>query len=567
MQEKTQVGQYILVRKLGAGGMGEVWLARHRYLNTIVAIKSLLPEFAHNESLQERFLSEAKRQSELQHPNIVPVLDFFEIDSRSYFVMQYVEGQSLDDRLHESNPPLSLEEIHSISWDVLSALDHAHSHGIVHRDVKPANILLDHSGRALLMDFGIARALRDESRKTLTGVSMGTPDYMSPEQVLGSSAIDARSDVYSFGCVLYAMLCGQPPFGSGPTPVFIVQEQHVHRAPPPPVFRTSEVPPEVSAVVLQCLEKDPGSRYQSCGALMVALDSSLTGGRHLQESISPPVPVGGPAGNVSLPVTPVSIGPAIASTAKTAAMTEANSAGIRSTFPSASSVATTPPPATTASSPGMAAAAAASKTFVTSTPAAQNLAQEPAATMRGAPRSHAWISVVAAAAAIAVAAAVAWWQFNPAHARIRRLENRNWSLATYDDSDFSDCMSVGGCDSAKAHAAQLLAMKPADWQSIPYNSSLLGNCMSYQPCLSRLAHARQLAAVTDWKSADPHLLADCMGYPACEAAKTIARKSTSAAGGDEGWPDCCSRSSNPAACKAWKNREEIPDCSSPIDHP
>ncbi len=292
MHEQLKIGQYTLVRKIGQGGMAEVWEARHVHLGNRAAVKFLFPEFGGNQELQERFLNEGKRQAQLQHPNIVPAMDFLLVEGRSYLVMQYVEGQSLETRLQEPNPPLSLEEIHTISWDVLSALDYAHSLGVVHRDVKPANILLDKSGRTLLTDFGIAKALREEGSVTLTGTSMGTPDYMSPEQILQPKLVDARSDVYSFGCVLYAMLSGSPPFSSEGATAFYIQDRHVRAAPPPLVYRNSDVPPAVGDVALKCLEKDPAQRFQSCGLVITTLDAAITGKVH---DPSPPAPPAVPA--------------------------------------------------------------------------------------------------------------------------------------------------------------------------------------------------------------------------------------------------------------------------------
>ena len=141
---------------------------------------------------------------------LFPALDFFQVEGRSHLVMRYVDGESLESRLEKHRPPLTLEEIHTISWDVASALDYAHSLGVIHRDVKPANMLMDRNGSTLLMDFGIAKALREERSVTMTGSTMGTPDYMSPEQIVDPKRVDARSDVYSFGCVLYTMFTGTP---------------------------------------------------------------------------------------------------------------------------------------------------------------------------------------------------------------------------------------------------------------------------------------------------------------------------------------------------------------------
>jgi serine/threonine protein kinase len=272
MPEQLKVGQYILERKLGEGGMAEVWAARHVHLGSNAAIKFLRAGFAGDPELEERFLNEGKRQARVQHQNIVPALDFVQADGRSYLVMQYVEGENLETRLQQRNGPLKPKEVHSIASDVLSALDYAHSLGVIHRDVKPSNILLEKHGRALLSDFGIALALGDERRATRTGTAIGTPEYMSPEQITQPRAVDARSDIYSFGCVLYAMLTGGPPFGIGGTTEFYVQDCHVHTAPQSPARRNPAISPALARVVLQCLEKDPAKRFQSCGSVMKALD-------------------------------------------------------------------------------------------------------------------------------------------------------------------------------------------------------------------------------------------------------------------------------------------------------
>jgi serine/threonine protein kinase len=288
LNEQRQYGPYSLIRKIGQGGMAEVWQGRHVLLDRPVAIKVLLPELANNAELQNRFISEGKSQARLQHPNIVSAFDFFQADGRSYLVMQYVEGVSLETRLNNRNAPLTLEEIHNISRDILSALDYAHSLGIVHRDVKPSNMVTETSGRTLLMDFGIAKA-REESSSTLTGVAIGTPSYMSPEQILHPKTVDARSDVYSFGCVLYAMLSGSPPFPLEDTS-YEVMSRHVNTAPPPLVYSNPKVPHAVGEVVLKCLEKDPDKRFQSCAAVLRALDAAISDGTQGVSSLAPTAP-------------------------------------------------------------------------------------------------------------------------------------------------------------------------------------------------------------------------------------------------------------------------------------
>lgn len=257
--------------------MAEVWEARHDQLGSRAAIKFLLPEFSRNKDLQGRFLNEGKRQAQLQHPNIIPAMDFFQVDGRSFLVMQYVEGENLESRLKKENPPLTLQEVRSIASDILSALEYAHSMGVVHRDVKPSNMLLDPKGRVLLMDFGIALALTEEQRLTRTNTSMGTPDYMSPEQITRPLEVDFRSDIYSFGCVLYAMLSGNPPFSSEGATAFAIHDRHVRAAPPPLVYRNQEIPHTVNSVVLKCLQKDPVNRYQTCGEIIPALEAALEG--------------------------------------------------------------------------------------------------------------------------------------------------------------------------------------------------------------------------------------------------------------------------------------------------
>lgn len=278
MHENFKVGQYTLERRLGEGGMAEVWEARHIHLGSYAAVKFLLPRLAGDPELEDRFLNEGKRQAQLKHPNIVGALDFVQQDGRSYLIMQFVQGENLDSRIRQQNGPLGIEEVRTISWDVLSALDYAHSVGVVHRDVKPSNILIDETGRVWLTDFGIALALREERRVTRTGISVGTPDYMSPEQIIRPKEVDARTDVYSFGCVLYAMLSGGPPFGMDGATEFHIKDCHVRTPPPPMVYRNPGINPAVERVVLRCLEKEPAKRFQSCGLVMNALETAIAEG-------------------------------------------------------------------------------------------------------------------------------------------------------------------------------------------------------------------------------------------------------------------------------------------------
>jgi serine/threonine protein kinase len=275
-QGERIVGQYVLVQKIGEGGMAEVWKAQHRVLGTFVAIKFLRPGFAGVLDIEKRFLDEGKRQAQLSHPNIVSAYDFLYEDGRSYLIMKLVEGESLEDRLFRLQGPLDLAQVLTISGDVLRALDYAHAQHVIHRDIKPSNILIDHDGRAFVMDFGIALVL-GEQRVTRVGVAVGTPHFMSPEQIMGARVLDPRTDIYSYGCVLYEMLTGQLPFdvpeGQGGTD-FVIQNMHLNQPPIPPRQLNPLIPPHMERAVLRCLEKKADDRFNTCHDLLTALLSS-----------------------------------------------------------------------------------------------------------------------------------------------------------------------------------------------------------------------------------------------------------------------------------------------------
>lgn len=276
-QTGTLVGQYVLEEKLGEGGMAEVWRARNTVLGHSVAMKFLTRQFAGDAEMERRFLDEGKRQAMLQHRNIVSAFDFLYVDGRSFLVMRYIKGETLEQRLFKQRGPMALTAVLGISKDVLCALDYAHSQGIVHRDMKPSNILIENTGAAYVLDFGIALAL-GEQRVTRAGVAIGTPHYMSPQQIMGSKGLDHRTDVYSYGCVLYQMLTLRPPFdvkeGEGDTEYF-VKDQHLRSAPQPPHELNPAIPAGVEGVVLACLEKDPDNRFHSCQDLLTALEAAV----------------------------------------------------------------------------------------------------------------------------------------------------------------------------------------------------------------------------------------------------------------------------------------------------
>ncbi len=270
---ERQVGNYTLEQKLGEGGMAEVWKARHQVLGTYVAIKFLSPGYAGIADVEQRFLGEGKKQARLSHPNIVSAYDFIYADGRSYLIMKFIEGESLDELLFRLQAPMQLPQVLAISTDVLHALQYAHSQNVVHRDIKPSNIMIEKGERALVMDFGVAMVV-GEKRVTRMGMAIGTPHYMSPEQILGSADIDRRADIYSFGCVLYQMLTGKAPFeaaeGEDDTE-FIIQDKHVRQQPVPPRQWNPYIPENTERVVLKCLEKKPADRFDSCHELLTAL--------------------------------------------------------------------------------------------------------------------------------------------------------------------------------------------------------------------------------------------------------------------------------------------------------
>lgn len=264
--------RYGIERELGRGGMATVYLAQDRKHNRPVALKVLSPDLA-AALAPERFLREIRLAASLQHPHILPVFDSGDASGQLWYVMPYVEGESLRERLkHEKQLPLN--DVLKIGREVASALACAHSHGILHRDIKPENILFS-GGEAVVADFGVARALNETGgdQLTQTGIAVGTPAYMSPEQAVGDSSVDERSDVYSLGCVLYEMLAGEPPF-TGPTPQVVIAKRLSQPAPPLRIVR--DVPPALEQVVLRTLAKAPIDRFPTAAQLGQAL-AALSG--------------------------------------------------------------------------------------------------------------------------------------------------------------------------------------------------------------------------------------------------------------------------------------------------
>lgn len=263
--------RYELGEILGFGGMSEVHLARDTRLHRDVAVKVLRADLARDPSFYLRFRREAQNAAALNHPAIVAVYDTGEAETPAgplpYIVMEYVDGVTLRDIVHTDGPIPARRAIEIIA-DACQALNFSHNHGIIHRDVKPANIMISKNNAVKVMDFGIARALTDSHSVTQTAAVIGTAQYLSPEQARGE-AVDARSDVYSLGCVLYEILTGEPPF-VGDSPVAVAY-QHVREDPVPPSQRHPGVSPELDAVVLKALAKNPDNRYQTAAEMRADL--------------------------------------------------------------------------------------------------------------------------------------------------------------------------------------------------------------------------------------------------------------------------------------------------------
>ncbi|TCR24073.1 Stk1 family PASTA domain-containing Ser/Thr kinase [Streptomyces sp. BK205] len=279
MEEPRRLGgRYELGQVLGRGGMAEVYLAMDTRLGRTVAVKTLRADLARDPSFQARFRREAQSAASLNHPAIVAVYDTGEdyIDGVSipYIVMEYVDGSTLRELLHSGRkllPERSLE----MTIGILQALEYSHRSGIVHRDIKPANVMLTRNGQVKVMDFGIARAMGDSGMTmTQTSAVIGTAQYLSPEQAKGEQ-VDARSDLYSTGCLLYELLTVRPPF-VGDSPVAVAYQHVREEAQPPSVF-DPEITPEMDAIVLRALVKDPNYRYQSADEMRLDIEACLDG--------------------------------------------------------------------------------------------------------------------------------------------------------------------------------------------------------------------------------------------------------------------------------------------------
>ncbi len=269
----TVLGRYRLLEKAGVGGMSEVWKAEDQTLKRTVAVKVILGPVASESTFRERFLREARLVAGLEHPNVLPVFDYgsatIDGEEVSYLVMPLVAGGSLKGRVAGPVPPAL-----AVTWlsAIASALDHAHAKGILHRDVKPGNVLMDSQGRPLLADFGLARSAEVSSGLTATGTVLGTPLYMAPEQATGA-ALSGRADQYALAVIAFELLAGRVPF-SAQSPLAVLH-QHVTAPPPPLSSVLPDTPPAVDAVLARGLSKEPADRFASCGAFVAALGAAL----------------------------------------------------------------------------------------------------------------------------------------------------------------------------------------------------------------------------------------------------------------------------------------------------
>ena len=281
MESGSQVGAYRVLKQIGAGGMGAVWLAEHAMLGRRAAIKVLHNEYSQKQEIVARFFNEARAATAISDPGIVQIFDFgYHTDGSAYIVMELLDGEPLDKRLHQSGT-LPVTTALRIMRQVASSLGAAHARGIVHRDLKPENIFLVRdpevaSGeRAKILDFGIAKLAGDQvGVKTQTSAVMGTPTYMSPEQCRGAGHVDQRSDIYSLGCVLFHLLVGRAPFDAEGVGDIIAM--HLREAPPIPSSWNSSIPPEVDQLILRCLAKDPAQRFTSGNDLAAAIGALLS---------------------------------------------------------------------------------------------------------------------------------------------------------------------------------------------------------------------------------------------------------------------------------------------------
>ncbi|MEM6529437.1 MAG: protein kinase, partial [Chloroflexota bacterium] len=271
LQPGQQIGKYIIQKRVGSGGMAVVYLARHEKLQKDVALKMMHESIADDPDLLQRFVREAQIVSRMSHPNIVALHDYDTVNSQSFLVMQYIDGRAL--KWHLRKRVLPLAEINTICTAIANALTYAHENDVLHRDVKPGNVILTEDGTPYLTDFGLARVVSQGESSLSAGMIVGTPHYLSPEQASGEYEIGPGADIYALGVMLYEMVVGRVPFAAE-TPHAIVHDQ-IYTLPPRPTLVNPEIPDEVEDVLLRALEKDPSERYDTAVDLMDAFNLAL----------------------------------------------------------------------------------------------------------------------------------------------------------------------------------------------------------------------------------------------------------------------------------------------------
>jgi serine/threonine-protein kinase len=270
LQIGSTLGDYQIIGILGAGGMGKVYKVRNVISDRVEAMKVLLPDLANAPELADRFLREIKVQASLEHPNIAALHTAVRQDNQLLMLMEFVDGQTLEQRLKQGPIPVPLAV--DYIGQVLNALEFAHAHGVIHRDIKPANMMLTPSGVVKLMDFGIAKASSDQ-KLTMTGTTMGSLYYMSPEQIQGAASLDGRADLYSVGVSLYEMVTGKRPFDGDSQ--FAIMSAHLEKAPVPPVTLDPRLPQALNDIILMSVAKAPDARFQTAKAFRNALSNAV----------------------------------------------------------------------------------------------------------------------------------------------------------------------------------------------------------------------------------------------------------------------------------------------------